>query len=442
MRAIDTQRGFSLVEILVGMAIGLIGCVIIFQVFAVNEGYKRSTTSGADAQVAGALALYALEREIKMAGFGVSDRMALGCNMLGYTSTRAPTGYSLTMAPVQIHAGATADDPDIISVNYGNAIEFGPGYGLAGASMAPGSPFRIENRGGIRFYDFLLAVQPAQPNCSLVNAVNLPLAQKPTGGIAGVACGGNNTSDSVEICSSIAKTDSDGVSRFYNPGGGLSGAPTYTVQPGTNNTRYYSLGAEPVFAVFRIVNNALSVCNMRFADCGDLAAANWTPIAENVVHMKAEYGMDTDDDGVVDAYSAQLCHDNDAYTPAQPAPSVAGWNDNLGDAWLASSDSDGNGLHDTWAAVAPSAHDWSRVAAIRLAIVVRGTQFDKEDVTTNPVSLWKATGKIADRCNGTDFDVNESPVTEGAQYNAPDLKYRYRVFETIIPLRNSIWMPS
>src|SRR3970282_1175971 len=98
---------------------------------------------------------------------------------LGYTSTRAPTGYNLTLAPVQIHSGATANDADILSVNYGTPIEFGPGYGLTAASMAPGASFRLEERGGIRFYDSLLPYQPSQANCSLVNAVNLPLAPSP-----------------------------------------------------------------------------------------------------------------------------------------------------------------------------------------------------------------------------------------------------------------------
>lgn len=424
MRSAQSQHGFSLVEILVGVAIGLIGCVIIFQVFAVNEGYKRSTTSGADAQVAGAIALYALEREIKMAGFGINDRVALGCNMLGYTSTRSTTNYNLTLAPVQIHSGATANDADVLSVNYGTPVEFGPGYGLRSANMAPGAPFRIENRGGIRFYDFLLAYQPSQANCSLLNAVNLPLAASPMGGTAAVTCGGNNSTDAVEICSTIPKADADGVSRFYNPGGGLGGAPTYTVQPGTANTRFYNLGAEPVLNVFRVINNTLSVCNMRLSDCADTdTAANWSPVVENVVHMKAEYGIDTNDDGTVDAYSPQVCRNSNT--------------------WSASSDtsSPADGLHDTWSAGVPAGNDWSRILSIRLAIVIRGTQFEKEDVTTAPLELWAARAG-SPRCDGSAVPAGEAPTTAGATYNVPDAKYRYRVFETIIPLRNSIWLPT
>src|SRR5258706_14163460 len=97
MRLRSQAQGFSLIEILVAVAIGLIGCVIIFQVFAVSENNKRATTGGADAQVAGALALFTLERDIKMAGFGVNERGALGGNRLGDPGTPRPRNYNLRL---------------------------------------------------------------------------------------------------------------------------------------------------------------------------------------------------------------------------------------------------------------------------------------------------------------------------------------------------------
>jgi type IV pilus assembly protein PilW len=38
--------GMSMVELMVAMVIGLLGVIVIFQVFALNEGVRRSTTSG------------------------------------------------------------------------------------------------------------------------------------------------------------------------------------------------------------------------------------------------------------------------------------------------------------------------------------------------------------------------------------------------------------
>ena len=52
------QSGMSLVELMVGMAIGLIGITIITHLYLVNEKYKRSTTGSGTAQVNGAIALY------------------------------------------------------------------------------------------------------------------------------------------------------------------------------------------------------------------------------------------------------------------------------------------------------------------------------------------------------------------------------------------------
>lgn len=427
MRAPGSARGFSMIELLVGVTIGLIGCVIIFQVLSVNEGYKRSTTSGADAQVAGALALYALERDIRMAGYGINDRTTVGCNLLAYTSTRSPTNYSLRLVPVQIHAGATAADSDIIAVNTGNPLDFAPGYGLTAANMPPGSNFRIENRGGIRAFDFLVGAQPSQINCVLLNAVNLPLDAG-----AVVTCGGSNSTDSVEICSGVPKTDYDGTARIYNPAGGLTGAPTYTLGTGGANTRFFNLGTEPSFNVYRVINNALSVCNMRVANCGSTAAANWTPIIENVVFMKAQYGMDTNDDGIVDTFDTRICRDSDT-----PYTSAGG--DNFGDSWTTSSDTDGDGLHDTWTPALPSSYDWSRITAIRIAIVVRGVQYEKTDVTGATLKLWPDSTSNSG-CNNA-AALTGAPNT-GPVFTVPERKYRYRIFETIIPLRNAIWMPS
>jgi type IV pilus assembly protein PilW len=428
MRSRKSAYGFSMVELLVGVAIGLIGCVIIFQVLAVNEGYKRSTTGGADAQVAGALGLYALERDIKMAGYGVNDRTILGCNLIGYTSTRTPTNYNLALVPVQIHAGATAADSDIVSINAGNPLDFAPGYGLSAASMAPGANFRMENRAGVRAFDFVLAAHPTQPNCTLLNAVNVPL-----GAGAIVTCGGSNSTDAVEVCAGVSKTDADGVARIYNRAGGVPGAPTYPLGTGAANTRFFNLGAEPSFNVYRIINNTLSVCNMRLADCGNVAtAANWAPIIENVVYMKAQYGMDTNDDGIVDTFDSRICRDTDtAYTAA------AG--DNFGDSWATGSDTDANGLYDTWTPGPPSSYDWSRVTAIRLAIVVRSAQYEKTNVTAATLKLWPDATN-ASGCGNVSV-LAGTPRT-GPVWTVPDRQYRYRVFETIIPLRNAIWMPS
>lgn len=111
---INAHAGFSLVEIMVGMVIALMGVIIIFQVFSVSEGIKRTTTSGGDALQNGASALFALERSLKEAGYGI------------FSSTNlAPLPADpLGTAPVTITAGA-ANASDSIVLRYRQNWDFG-----------------------------------------------------------------------------------------------------------------------------------------------------------------------------------------------------------------------------------------------------------------------------------------------------------------------------
>ena len=66
------QDGFSLIEIMVGVVIGMIAVLVIYQVFAAAEGIKRNTTSAGDAQQNGLLASFMLGVELANASNGVA----------------------------------------------------------------------------------------------------------------------------------------------------------------------------------------------------------------------------------------------------------------------------------------------------------------------------------------------------------------------------------
>ena len=55
---------------MVGVLIGMIGIIVIFQMLDVSEKRKRTTGAGADAQISGTMALYSLERDLRQAGLG------------------------------------------------------------------------------------------------------------------------------------------------------------------------------------------------------------------------------------------------------------------------------------------------------------------------------------------------------------------------------------
>src|ERR1035437_1308770 len=111
---IKANAGFSLVDVMVGMVIALLGIIIIFQVFSVSEGIKRTTTSGGDALQNGASALFALERSLKEAGYGIFSSINL-----------APLPADpLGTAPVTIAPGA-ANASDSITIRYRQNWNFG-----------------------------------------------------------------------------------------------------------------------------------------------------------------------------------------------------------------------------------------------------------------------------------------------------------------------------
>ena len=65
----------SLIELMVGVVIGLIAVLVIYQTFAVAEGIKRQTISAGDAQKTGLIAMYLVGTEISNAGSGISVNM-------------------------------------------------------------------------------------------------------------------------------------------------------------------------------------------------------------------------------------------------------------------------------------------------------------------------------------------------------------------------------
>lgn len=107
-------RGVTLIELMIGLLLGLVVVLVTAQVLSFAEGQKRVTTGGADAQVNGALGLYTLQREIQMAGYGLIDELStLGCPVVAnHTSAGA---FNWTLAPVVIAAGANGA-PDSVTV--------------------------------------------------------------------------------------------------------------------------------------------------------------------------------------------------------------------------------------------------------------------------------------------------------------------------------------
>src|ERR1700724_2221820 len=93
------QHGFSLIEIMVGVVIGMIAVLIIYQVFAAAEGIKRNTTSVGDAQQNGLFSSFMLGIELANSG----NALASAARELGSCPTGATSALTWRPIPVLIN---------------------------------------------------------------------------------------------------------------------------------------------------------------------------------------------------------------------------------------------------------------------------------------------------------------------------------------------------
>src|SRR5512135_2099464 len=128
--------GFTLVEIMVGLAIGMLATLVIMQVFAVFEAQKRTTTGTANAQTNGNIALYNISRELQMAGYALMPTKVspLDCTTLTVGATGIAGMFPVTITDGVATAGVSASDS--ITIRYGTS----PMGGVPGPITSVGAP--------------------------------------------------------------------------------------------------------------------------------------------------------------------------------------------------------------------------------------------------------------------------------------------------------------
>ena len=117
--------------------------LVIMHSMSVSEKYKRTTASGSDAQTNGAIALYLIERDLRMAGYGIAsdeiDGIMAVCStgvIRAYNQNRSPTDFQFSannFAPVVIDpSGVPAGDAgsQVLLINYSGT------FGMTGEDFA------------------------------------------------------------------------------------------------------------------------------------------------------------------------------------------------------------------------------------------------------------------------------------------------------------------
>src|SRR5437773_6094385 len=109
------QQGFSLIDIMVSIVIALVAMLVIYQVFAVGEQFKRNTTSIGEAQVNGLLASFALGLQLANSG----NALAVAAGDLASCEDQAAEpnltkrfAKSWRPLPILIFDSGSADTPD------------------------------------------------------------------------------------------------------------------------------------------------------------------------------------------------------------------------------------------------------------------------------------------------------------------------------------------
>lgn len=357
------SRGLSMVEILVASAIGIIASLAIFQVFAVFEGQKRTTTSGGEAQTNGTLALFSIEREARSAGYGFNSVDLLGCTVQGWNEATGSASTPWLLAPVVITQGAgstpgVAGAPDTLTVTYGNGEQMSAGVSIGvGNATTSDDFFKIFNPYGFNAGDVVMLAESGKP-CTMAQISQIPPDT------------GESTRFNLQQ-GTYTNTAGAVVATRYNSPSGTGLGTAYTT-----NGKVFNFGNAPTIKTFLVQNSQLAA---------QALGAAATPQQDGIVQLQAQYGKDTNNDGTVDLF--------DETTPTNTA-------------------------------------GWASVLAIRVAVVARSSLYEKDEVSPATIRLWD--------------DSAAAPTTTGPVWTltSDERHYRYKVFHTMIPLRNMLWRPQ
>lgn len=407
----SSNGGFSLVEVMIAMVLALVTFLIMFQMFENWDKNKRTTAGGTDSQITGAIAMYKLERDLRLAGFGFGSSPDLGCSVTAYDSQRpdqsasglvsatASHAFSFPLLPVQILNGASGA-PDQIAVLYGSSEQIRdtlgapPATGFYSTFVAAGAPFTetsaqakkmaFGSRGGIQMGDLVLVAKSVS-ECGLVEITD-------------------NTNGDLR---SIDHKNSPNYTSFYT---GASTAPRYNNPTGYNSGpgRIYVLGPTPQRRIWQITGGrTLSYIN----DLAWTGTSTNTPVevSDNIVSLQAEYG-----------YAATVSGSGATATCVASTTT-------------------------TWSATTHSTQCSHFIWAVRVAVLARSDQFEKTwgvlaDTAGAAVAPQWAGGSFGMTDVGGTSDSYTATTSSTPSVNPADWRhYRYRVIETVIPLKNMMW---
>ena len=340
-----SDRGVTLVDVLVGLAVAMLTVVVVYQTFVVVESIRRSAAAAGDTEGSGAFALFALAVQTENAGAG----LASAARWLDTCPPTADIATTLRPIDVLITDGGGADRPDSLVIRQSRASN-GAAPAAFAAAAPPGADFRVESADGFSIADRVIAISRTG-SCAMAE-------------ISAVVRSGSGILD---IAHSGAAVDFPATSLLLNLGpAGRAWISRYDLLSGT----------------------------LRSTDVANGDAPN--PLVSNLANVKFQYGIDNDGDGALDT-------------------------------WVTASPSSGWSPTDLLAAPRTTLE---RIKAIRIGVIAHSEQIDRTQTRGYHWVLFDC--ELADKsaCPGR---------LEGTVVASAGGGYRYRAFETVVPLRNGIW---
>ena len=370
--------GFSLIELMVGMLISLIGTLAMMKTFAAFEAQKRTTTSGDDAQQNGAYSTYELERQLRTAGSGLvqgKNYGLWGCAITAYSSgtQRLPLLSAATAPPPFDKWPAKTRAVPVLIVN-GDASSGGDQLAMIGGNPAvrtfksavtvssASDSVDVDNSMGIYANDYLLGSDKSG-DCTLARAASIATLTKRI---------------------TLAANDS--------PTTGFKGAFS-------GQGYLFDLGPAPAFTLFGVDTGTNELVSY---DLLQRTGSATVPLADGIVTIKALYGVD-DGAGGGKAGDGEI------------------------DEWVAPS---GNWSFDKLTANSTAASNaMAQIKAIRIAVVAQSLLPERDTANANDVDPGYS-------------NINDSLILfadiDALKVAVPIQKhYRYKVYDTVIPLRNA-----
>jgi type IV pilus assembly protein PilW len=398
-------RGFSLIELLVAMAIGLVVTLAITRVMIATDDSKRRTTAANDTAQSGVYSSFLLEKAIRQAGTGYTQKPTelFGCRINASKTSNTPGGPRVLPATAPFpapfaNAGLVRRlAPVLIEQDAANA-----GAEVRGDIITVLSGAGGKSEMPLRAMTFNAAL-PASFSIQFAGEY-VPGSLVLIGGDRTDALGVTTRDCMVQQVASVAGRQLTLGGDYFNTTGGTVSFSDFSSMSMVFATQLGVMSPPPaqsnvpLFQMFGVGENA-TLFSYDLLRTGATETANEAqPVSDSVVELRALYGLDTNADR-----------------------SFNSWQD-PGTAPFRYVDlTDGSTL---------AVDRLKQITAIRIGLIVRSPLQEKDEVAPTELVLFRG---LTNASGGS--------LQRTRTLSADERAYRYRVIETVVPLRNMKFAP-